>query len=190
MVYRFVRSTVNLWLRLRFRVKVVGSHNIPHEGCILAMNHTSNYDSLLVGTNTPRKMYIMAKEELFSKPFFAWLIGEMGAFPIKRGQADLKSLKRSLKLIEDGNIFSIFIEGSRSKSEEMQEPKKGIGFLVKRSNAPVIPTYIYGAKQGWFKRAGVVFGQPITFEEELDYENIATMIMEAIQTLQLKSQTQ
>jgi 1-acyl-sn-glycerol-3-phosphate acyltransferase len=183
MVYRVIRCLVSLFLHIRFRVKVEGVHHIPAGGCILAMNHTSNYDPLLVGTNTPRKMYIMAKEELFANRFFAWMISEMGAFPIKRGQADLKSLKHSLKILADGEIFSIFIEGTRSKTGDMQEPKKGIGFLVKKSGAPVIPTYVFGAQRGWFQPAGVVFGPPVTFNEDAEYEEIAAQVMEAIRKL-------
>lgn len=184
MVYTIVRNCVKLWLHLRFRVRIDGIENIPHEGgCILAMNHTSNYDSLLVGTHTPRKMYIMAKEELFHKRFFAWLITEMGAFPVKRGQADLKSLKHTLKLIQDGNLFSIFIEGTRSQSGEMQEAKKGIGFIVSKSKAPVVPVYIHGTKHGWFQPAGVVFGPPVQLEDGIKHEEAAARIKEAIEKL-------
>jgi 1-acyl-sn-glycerol-3-phosphate acyltransferase len=188
MVYSIVRNCVRLWLHIRYRVKITGIENIPEGGCILAMNHTSNYDSLLVGTHTPRKMYIMAKEELFKKRFFAWLITEMGAFPIKRGQADLKSLKYTLKLIQEGSIFSIFIEGTRSKTGEMQEAKKGIGFIVSKSKAHVIPTYVYGARQKWFGRAGVIFGPPVQLAEGLNYEEIAVAIKQSIE--QLKGQAQ
>ncbi|WP_025025853.1 lysophospholipid acyltransferase family protein [Caldalkalibacillus mannanilyticus] len=186
MVYHIVRFCVKMWLYLRFKVSIKGLEHIPDKGCILAMNHTSNYDSLLVGTHTPRKMYIMAKEELFKKRFFAWLISEMGAFPVKREQADLKSLKHTLKLVKDGNIFSIFIEGTRSKTGEMGAPKKGIGFIVSKSNAPVIPTYVYGAKGKWFKKAGVIFGQPLHLDEGLDYEEIAQRITQAIQKLKVE----
>ncbi|RXT13868.1 1-acyl-sn-glycerol-3-phosphate acyltransferase [Ammoniphilus sp. CFH 90114] len=183
MVYQIVRFLVRTWLHLRFKIKIEGLEFIPKEGCILAMNHQSNYDSLMVGVHTPRKMYIMAKEELFKKRFFAWLITEMGSFPVKRGSADLKSLKHTLKLIKDGNIFSIFIEGTRSKSGEMQEPKKGIGFIVDRSKAPVIPTYIYGVKGGWRSSAGVVFGPPVSLEGLTDYEEIAAKVANSIEEL-------
>lgn len=136
MVYHIIRLAVKLWLHIRFNITVQGVENIPNKGCILAMNHISNYDPLLAGTHTPRKMYIMAKEELFKNRFFAWVITEMGSFPIKRGQADMKSLKQTLKIIQEGKIFSIFIEGTRSQSEdEMQAPKKGVGFIVNKSKA-------------------------------------------------------
>jgi 1-acyl-sn-glycerol-3-phosphate acyltransferase len=187
MVYHIIRFLVKQWLSIRFKIKVTGLEHIPSDGCILAMNHQSNYDSLLVGTHTPRKMYIMAKAELFKKRFFRWIITEMGAFPVDRNGADIKSLRHTLKLIQNGQIFSIFIEGTRSQSNEMQEPKKGIGFIVSRSKAAVIPTFIYGAKNKWFGRAGVIFGQPITFEEGLSYEDIANHISSAIQSLGQKA---
>ncbi|WP_274379989.1 lysophospholipid acyltransferase family protein [Paenibacillus mucilaginosus] len=85
MVYWIIRNAVKLWLYLRFRIQVKGVRHIPEGGCILAMNHRSNYDSLLVGVHTPRKMHIMAKEELFRSKLGAWVITEMGAFPVKRG---------------------------------------------------------------------------------------------------------
>ncbi len=183
MVYHFVRFVVKCWLHIRFRVQVEGLQHVPSRGCILAMNHRSNYDSLLVGVHTPRKMHIMAKEELFKNKFFAWLISEMGAFPIKRGAADIRSLKYALKLISDGHIFSIFIEGSRSKSEDMQDPKKGIGFLIYKSKSPVVPVLIHGASGGWFTKATVRFGKPIVLEGE-DYEEIAKQVAGSIMSLQ------
>lgn len=183
MVYWLCRNIVYLWLHLRFRIRIEGLEHIPEGGCILGMNHASNYDPLLVGSHTPRKMHIMAKEELFRTRFFAWLFNHMGAFPVKRGQPDVKSLKHSLKLIEQGNIFSIFFEGTRSQTEEIQEPKKGIGFLVSKSGAPVVPTYIYGVKKGWLGRAGVIFGPQLHFEKGMDYEEIAAKIVDAIQML-------
>lgn len=168
-------------------MEIEGLENIPEGAAILAMNHTSNFDAPLVGVHTPRKMYIMGKEELFKNKFFAWLINELGCFPIKRGQADIKSLKHTLRLLKDGKIFSIFIEGTRSKSGEMQEAKKGIGFIVAKSKAPVVPTYIYGARSGWFKPAGVVFGKPLTFEDGLEHEQIASLIAEEIKKLKSAS---
>ncbi|WP_239094177.1 lysophospholipid acyltransferase family protein [Bacillus sp. B15-48] len=183
MVYKFVTTIVRVFLHIRFKIKIEGKENIPSGSAILAMNHTSNFDAPMVGVHTPRKMFIMGKEELFKNKFFAWLIHELGCFPIKRGQADIKSLKHTLRLLKTGNLFSIFIEGTRSKTGEMQEAKKGIGFIVAKSNAPVVPTFIYGAKNGWFKPAGIIFGPPLTFEEGLGHEEIANKIAEEIKKL-------
>ncbi|MGF7032074.1 1-acyl-sn-glycerol-3-phosphate acyltransferase [Paenibacillus mucilaginosus] len=182
MVYWIIRNAVKLWLYLRFRIQVKGVRHIPEGGCILAMNHRSNYDSLLVGVHTPRKMHIMAKEELFRSKLGAWVITEMGAFPVKRGSADLRSLKHSLKLIDEGGLLSLFIEGTRSQSEEMGDPKKGIGFLVAKSRAPVVPVLIQGAAGGWFSRATVTFGEPLVLESR-DYEDIARQVAGAIKQL-------
>jgi 1-acyl-sn-glycerol-3-phosphate acyltransferase len=180
LVYKISVMVVKFLFNIRFKLKIEGIENIPQGATILAMNHTSNFDAPMVGVYTPRKMYIMGKEELFRNKFFAWLINELGCFPIKRGQADIKSLKHTLKLLKNGNIFSIFIEGTRSKTGEMQEAKKGVGFIVAKSKAPVVPVYIYGTRNGWFKPAGVIFGKPITVEEGLGHEEIANLIAEKI----------
>lgn len=182
--YKIAITVVRILLNIRFRIKITGIENIPEGSAILAMNHSSNFDAPLVGVYTPRKMYIMGKEELFLKnKFFSWVITELGCFPIKRGQADIKSLKYTLRILKENGLFSIFIEGSRSKEGEMQEAKKGIGFIVAKSKAPVVPTYIYGTRSGWFKPAGVIFGKPITFEEGLEHETVANQIAEEIKKL-------
>lgn len=182
--YKIAITVVRILLNIRFRIKITGIENIPEGSAILAMNHSSNFDAPLVGVYTPRKMYIMGKEELFLKnKFYSWVITELGCFPIKRGQADIKSLKYTLRILKENGLFSIFIEGSRSKEGEMQEAKKGIGFIVAKSKAPVVPTYIYGTRSGWFKPAGVIFGKPITFEEGLEHEAVANQIAEEIKKL-------
>lgn len=183
MLYRLAHFLVSMWMHFRFRITVTGREHIPDGGCIIAMNHTSNYDPLLVGMSTPRKMHIMAKKELFVNRLFNAILRELGAFPVNRGRADIRSLRHTLNVIQEGKIFAIFIEGTRSKTGQMQIPKKGVGFIASKSHAPVVPTYIYGVKRGWFGRAGVIFGPPLTFEGEKDYEVIATKIADAIQKL-------
>ncbi|WP_054949139.1 lysophospholipid acyltransferase family protein [Numidum massiliense] len=182
MFYRIVRAIVYAYMHVRFRIAIKGLENIPEGGCILAMNHTSNYDPVMVGIHTPRKMHTMAKEELFANRLFGKILSELGAFPIKRGKGDIRSLKTSIRLVQEGNIFAIFIEGTRSKTGEMQVPKKGVGFITTKSKSPVIPTYIYGVKGGWFARAGVVFGEPLQFEST-DYEEVTNEIAAAIKQL-------
>lgn len=183
MFYRIAHAIVYIWLHLRFRIRVEGKENIPDGGCILAMNHTSNYDPPVVGTHTPRKMYFMAKKELFANRLIGSVLSKLGAFPVNRGSADIKSLRHALKLVQDGKIFSIFIEGTRSRTGEMQMPKRGIGFIASRSKVPVVPTYIYVNRRGWFGRTGVIFGSPLTFAGEKDYEAIAEKVAAAISQL-------
>lgn len=183
MLYRIAYIVLYTWLHIRFRIHIKGVEHIPDGGCILAMNHTSNYDPIIVGAHTPRKMYIMAKKELFSNRVFDYVLRRLGGFPVNREGADIRSLRHALKLLEEGKIFAIFIEGTRSKTGQLQVPKKGVGFIARKSQAPVIPTYIYGVKRGWFAKAGVTFGPPVRVEDEEDYEAIANKIADAIQEL-------
>lgn len=186
MFYSIARVVVYAFLHLRFRIRVVGKEHIPDGGCIIAMNHTSNYDPPLIGAHTPRKMYFMAKKELFANRWIGKVLRTLGGFPIDRERADVRSLKHTLRLVKEGKIFSIFIEGTRSKTGEMQIPKKGIGFIASKSKAPVVPAYIYLNKKGWYGRAGIIFGPPLRFDGEKDYEAIAEKVAAAIQKLAAK----
>lgn len=187
MIYKIILFVVAMAVHVRYRVTIKGKENIPDGGVILAMNHQDFWDPLVVGTHTPRKLHIMAKESLFKNKLLAWTITEMGAFPINREKADIKSLKHTLKILKAGKLFSLFIEGSRSKTGEIQEPKKGVGFIVTKSGAPVVPTYIYGTtNKRLFSKAGVIFGEPITFDGETDYEKIANTIAASIKELKNK----
>ena len=183
MIYTICRNLVYWFLKFRFKIRIEGLEHIPDGKCIIAANHQSNFDPPLLGAVTPRKLHIMAKEELFKYKFGAYMMNEFGAFPVKRGSADLKSLRTALKLLEDENCFGIFIEGSRSKGEMMAEVKKGVGFIVSKSHAPVIPAYVYGTRGRWFSRAGIIFGRPIYFQDTKDYEFIANHIADEIKTL-------
>lgn len=183
MIYTICRSIVLFFLKIRFKIKVEGLEHIPDGKCVIAINHQSGFDPPLVGAYTPRKMHFMAKEELFKNKLGAYMMDQFGAFPVKRGTADLKSLKTSLKVLEEEKLFGIFIEGTRSKTEEMGEVKKGVGFIVAKSKAPVIPTYVYGTRGRWFQKAGIVFGQPIVFNDVKDYEFIATHVASEIKKI-------
>lgn len=184
MAYKIIFFIIHVLSHLRYRLTVNGVENIPKGSVIIAMNHQGAWDPLLVGTHTPRKLHIMAKESLFKNRWLAWIITEMGAFPVNREKADVKSLRHSLKLLKDGHIFSLFIEGSRSETNTMQEPKKGVGFIVSKSVAPVVPTYIDGTvNKKWFSKVTITFGKPITFEGEKDYEVIANTIAQKISEL-------
>ncbi|WP_280768837.1 lysophospholipid acyltransferase family protein [Salipaludibacillus daqingensis] len=181
MVYKIIFFIIHCLSHVRYRLKVRGVENIPEGSVIIAMNHQAAWDPLLVGTHTPRKLHIMAKESLFANKWLGWIITEMGAFPVNREKADVKSLRHSLKLLKEGHIFSLFIEGSRSLTNDMQQPKKGVGFIVSKSGAPVVPTFIDGtSNKKWFSKATVTFGKPISFEGEKDYEVISQTIAKKI----------
>lgn len=127
------------------RLKVIGRENIPKEGgLIVAANHTSYLDPPLVGLALwpYRKLYYVAKTELFKIPILGFILRLVNAFPVKRGKPDRLALKRASHLLKKGEAVCIFPEGTRSRDGKLQPPELGISLLVLLSGAPVLPVAV------------------------------------------------
>ena len=115
----------------------------------------------------------MAKEELFKHPIFGRLIASLGAYPVKRGEGDTESIRRTIALLEEGEAVLIFPEGTRGDGKVIQEMSRGVAMLAKKTKAPVLPVGIVGTNRvmpvGSFKgekfKVVIVFGKPFTYEE-------------------------
>jgi 1-acyl-sn-glycerol-3-phosphate acyltransferase len=115
----------------------------------------------------------MAKEELFKHPFFGWLINSLGAYPVKRGEGDTESIRRTIALLKEGEAVLIFPEGTRGDGKTIQEMSRGVAMLAKKTEAPVLPVGIIGTNKvmpvGSFKgeksRVTIAFGRPFTYAE-------------------------
>lgn len=150
MFYSFARELVRFVYRIIFKITFLGLENIPKEkgGYIVACNHVSNNDPPMVGITFRGKYNFMAKEELFRNPLFAWIIRGFGAFPVKRGAKDTTAIDNALKSLENGRIFVIFPEGTRSKDGELGRAKSGVTIIAAQAKAPVVPVFIkYGRKR-------------------------------------------
>jgi len=155
-----------LWL---YRVKVEGIENVPAEGCILACNHTAFSDVLVVSAAAKRQVRYMAKKELFKIPLLGRLISALGAYPVNRGGADVGSIKRTIGLLEGGELIGIFPQGTRRGYEDPRttEVKGGIGMIAYHTHSAVLPAFIDNkrGKTGILRRNTVIFGKMIPYEE-------------------------
>src|SRR5919108_726079 len=132
---------------LHFLDKPVGRENIPARGpLILAPNHRSLLDIPVAAATTKRKVWFMAKEELFASKLSARILGRLGAFPVRRGRPDRAPLQRALKLLADGEVVGIFPEGTRRPMARFEELEEGFAYVALRSGAPVVPVAISGTE--------------------------------------------
>ena len=157
MFYSIARELVRFIYHIVFHITLVGKENIPAEKgrFIIASNHVSNNDPHVIGIMFRGKYSFMAKEELFKNKLFAWLIRRLGAFPVKRGAGDGSAIQNALKSLENGRIFVIFPEGTRSKDGELGRAKSGVTLIAAQAKVPVVPVFIkYGRKK--FRRNIVV----------------------------------
>lgn len=151
--------------KLIYRYKVINSGAMPKEGgCILACNHLSFSDPVLLGLAQKRRLYFMAKSELFKNKFASFIIRSLGAFPVERGAGDGKAIKTGEDLIKDGNVMTIFIEGGRSKTGELLRPRSGCALVAQQMQVSVVPaciTVVGNPKRRFAKRV-IHFGNPLS----------------------------
>lgn len=151
-------------VRLLWQLKVEGTENVPPEGGVIVCgNHFHALDPVLVGITSPRRVSFMAKAELFEKPVIGTICRGLAAFPVKRGTPDRAALKRSIDLLQSGEGFGIFPEGTRNKTGTLKKAEPGTAYLALKSGAPVIPVGIT-ATYKLFSPIIVRYGKPVNLE--------------------------
>ncbi len=138
-------------------------------GAILASNHVSYLDPVLIGVVVTRELFYVTKRESFSVPGLGWLLKNVNAIPIDRSRGDRGALKAYEGIIVDGGSIFIAPEGTRNKGRAFLDPKPGVGMLVHRTGAPVVPVYVDGTLSIFRSLLGldtvtIRFGDPIYYD--------------------------
>jgi 1-acyl-sn-glycerol-3-phosphate acyltransferase len=167
-----VRALVEPFVRIWFRLRVTGREHVPAEGAaIVAPNHKSFFDSFFIAVCTRRHLRFMGKSELFEGRKGRLLLA-LGAFPVRRGQADAEAIETAREILRQGGLLALFPEGTRVRDpDELGDPKKGAGRLALEIGAPLVPCAITGTERlfaGPFpkpRRVQVAFAAPIEVKE-------------------------
>ena len=98
---KIIKAIISGFMRIVFRIKIIGKENIPNEGaCIICANHTSYYDPPLIVAFNKRHINMIAKKELYKNPLLAWLGKTFDVFPVERDGKDIEAVKHSLKVLK------------------------------------------------------------------------------------------
>ncbi|MFH2027892.1 MAG: lysophospholipid acyltransferase family protein [Nanoarchaeota archaeon] len=183
MVYPIAKRIIPPVIKLYIR-KVTGLENVPKKGAyVIAANHASYMDHLIITSlimpYLNRKIHFLAKKEHFreihTNAWHRWA----GAIPIDRQAGGEEALKLAIGSLSDGEIISMYPEGTRSLDGKIHKGKTGIARIVLRAKVPVIPIGLIGtfemlpkhAKFPKFKRAEVNIGKPMYFDKYYGMEN-------------------
>jgi 1-acyl-sn-glycerol-3-phosphate acyltransferase len=149
-LYSVVRFLVAGVLRVWFRVRISGAEHIPDAGAaIVAPNHKSFLDAFFVAIATRRTVRFMVKSELLRGPL-GWLFLRLGAFPVRRGEADAEAMQTARLILEQGGLLVVFPEGTRVEdAHALGAPHHGAGRLALQTGAPLIPAAIAGTQRLW-----------------------------------------
>ncbi len=190
--------------RAFFDYRVIHPERMIESGpLILAMNHQSYFDPPLAGICSRRGVYYLARKTLFSIPFLGKLLPDFNVIPVDRDGNDMSALKTVIKLIRRGEAVVLFPEGTRSLDGHLQRGRSGIGLIIAKTKAPVLPMRVFGAHEAFPKGSKkirltpitVVLGEPIYFSEaELTaadgddralYQGLSDRVMEEIAALKV-----
>ncbi len=149
-MYLLARLLLQPFFLLYFRLRAAGrEHARVKGGLIVAANHRSFLDPFVIGASLPwrKPMNYVAKVELFEKRWQAWFLSRLGAFPIRRGEADEEAMKTARMAVERGGTVCIFPEGTRIRTGSLSTPKRGVGRLALQTGAAVVPVAVLGTER-------------------------------------------
>lgn len=198
--YRFGSLSAKIIGKTLFSFKVVHPERIIEEGgCILAMNHESYIDPPLAGISCKRELFYLARKSLLKWPIMGQIFPHMNVIPVDQERADMSALKTVIKQVRAGHATVIFPEGGRTPDGTLQPAQPGLGLVIAKTLAPVVPMRIFGAHEAFpmggkpklFTPVTIVVGQPIFFSKddlvgegrEL-YQSLSERVMERIAAIE------
>ena len=188
--------------RLFFHFRVIHRERMIQSGpAILAMNHQSYLDPPLAGTACDRAIYFLARRTLLNVPPLGWLLPKLNVIPVDQEGVDRSAIKALIRVLKAGNAALVFPEGSRTLDGTLLPAEPGLGLVIAKTLAPVVPMRIFGAHEALPRGGGrlrfvpitVVVGQPIVFTSadlelpgKILYAQLSQRVMDAIATLRLE----
>lgn len=191
MLYRFLRCVFYIIYNVFFSAEAYNKENVPKTGgVILAANHLSNWDPMLISCFFKRTVGYMAKQELFDVPIFGPALLHLHSFPVKRGAMDIKALRTAMQKLKAGDCIGVFPEGHRSKTGQLQQGSTGVAFIAAKSGAPVIPVAVFNTnnifhKGSFFAHIKVAYGEPIYYSgKKVDKQSLQAFTVEIMRQIQ------
>jgi 1-acyl-sn-glycerol-3-phosphate acyltransferase len=189
LTYWCTQKLVQILLFPFFRLRVRGRENLPREGgAVIASNHQSMMDIPIVAAANRRHVCFVARETLADTRWLAVLMRECGAVLIERGATDRKALRDMVRHLEQGDLLTVFPEGTRSRDGKLGEFKRGAVLTARKAGVPLIPTAITGAIEAMPRgkalprprRVGIEFGAPIDSSLPDAQEQLVAAVQEMV----------
>ncbi len=187
--------------RFFFSLRVIHRERMIQSGpVILAMNHQSYLDPPLAGITCDRAIYFLARRTLMDVPLLGWFLPKLNVIPVNQEGIDRSAIKALIRVLKSGNAALVFPEGSRTLDGSLQPAEPGLGLVIAKTLAPVLPMRIFGAHEALPRGGGglhfapitIVIGEPIFFTaaevespEKNLYRRLSQRVMDAIAALEL-----
>jgi 1-acyl-sn-glycerol-3-phosphate acyltransferase len=199
--YFTVYHLTRLIARVFFRFRILHPERMIQEGpVILAMNHESYLDPPFAGIGCQRAIYFLARKSLFDVPVLGWILPKLNVIPVDQEGGDRTALKALIRILRANHCALVFPEGSRTLDGNFQPAQPGVGFVIAKTLAPVVPMRIFGAHRALprgggklrFCRITIAIGEPLRFSAaEVEgygrevYPRLSQRVMDAIAALKI-----
>ena len=184
--YRLVYSLLRPIGWLLYPQQFVGRENVPEGAAIFCAPHSNIADPILISFALGRKTYVhhLAKAESKSTFLFGWLMRKAGSIFVKRGERDIDSFKKCMRVLKAGEKLIVFPEGTRVHGDAVVKPKSGVIHMAARLHVPIVPVYLPRDKK-LFHRVPTIIGKPYYPEvtDHGDYDRLSEELMERIWAL-------
>jgi 1-acyl-sn-glycerol-3-phosphate acyltransferase len=179
-----LKCAVQWYYKVFHGVSVHGLEKLPVKGpCILASNHISNHDPILLAAFLDHTIQFMAKEELFRIPVLRSVAKRVHAFPVNRKGIGIGAIRHAIRVLNTGETVGIFPEGTRNRDGRPIPYKPGVGFIAtKTKRAVIVPIAICARKRRLLRQFHIVVGDPIT-PFDLNYRLLAERVRTTIEGL-------
>jgi 1-acyl-sn-glycerol-3-phosphate acyltransferase len=200
--YFTIYHLTRLVARVFFRFRVIHPERVIQNGpVILAMNHESYLDPPFAGIGCRRAIYFLARKSLLDVPLLGWLLPKLNVIPVDQEGGDRSALKALIRALRADHGVLVFPEGSRTLDGKLQPALPGLGFVIAKTLAPVVPMRIFGAHQALPRDGGklhfcpitIVVGEPLHFTKadveghgREAYPRLSQTVMDAIAALRLE----
>jgi 1-acyl-sn-glycerol-3-phosphate acyltransferase len=146
---QMLRSLNRVFCRVYHRLEVRTPCPLPRQGpAILACNHLSGLDPLLVQSTTRRLIRWLMAREYYEHKALRWMLDIVGTIPVERSGRDMAATRAALAALKAGYVLGVFPEGKIETSRELLPFQAGIGLLAVKSGVPVYPAYLDGTQRG------------------------------------------
>ena len=175
---------------------------INHGPVILAANHQSFLDPPLAGSVSNRAIYFLARRTLLDGWFLGWILPKLNVVPVDSDSGkDRTALKALIRILRAGEGTLVFPEGQRTPDGKLQPAQPGLGLVIAKTFAPVVPIRIFGTYEAWplhekwprLGRVTVVVGEPIFFTQadvgsggKDAYQGLSQRVMDAIAAMKIE----
>jgi 1-acyl-sn-glycerol-3-phosphate acyltransferase len=182
--YEQVHHTFSGFVRSLYRLDVVGANHIPVSGpAVVASNHESFLDGIILGAAISRELRFVAKAELWRSRLLAWMLDGLGAIPVERSHFDFSALAKVLQALIEGEAVAIFPQGSVRSTRPW---RRGAAHLSLVTGAPLVPVHLIGTARALspgrigFPKLHVIIGEPIEVAEDPKDPAAVTMLTERL----------